>query len=607
MDHEKQSEIKTSTTFKDSSAISVHSSDNNQYPSELSPKSSILDSNDTSPATHSRNRIQRFVDSFKPIQVEDDGIDTSKLTPIEKSNLASSRQPLGRQLKSRHLQMIAIGGSIGTGLFVGSGYALSQGGPGSLLLGYFVVGASLLVVVLNLGELCVQFKNRNFNDFHSRLLDPSIAYTLTIMYSVSWIISYPSELIAAAMTIQFWNDSINPALWVAIIWIVITLINLFNVRIYGESELILSIIKVLAVIGFIILGICIICGVGDQGYIGTKYWHPIVANDFSGSFISFKSLASVFITCAFGFGGIELAALASSEAANPRKSLPKATKGVFWRILIFYVLTAVIIGCLVPYSNSDLLDGEGIAASPFVIAVNSAGINVVPHIMNAVIVIAVVSVGSSSVYGASRTLASLAAQGLIWDFFGYIDRQGRPIVSIILTSLIGLLGFLVVNKNEGEVFTWFFSVCSLASFFIWSFICVAHIRWRWALHAQGRSSDEIIFKSPFGTIGSWIALAVLLFIIAVIIWVGIMPLGEDGPDVVTFWQNCLSLPLLIVIWAAHKTYYKTWNQFWIKLKDIDLDTGRREVDLDLLKQELLEEKEALAQRPIWYRIYRFLC
>lgn len=216
-------------------------------------------------------------------------------------------------------------------------------------------------------------------------------------------------------------------------------------------------------------------------------------------------------------------------------------------------MTSIIIGCLVPYTNQDLLDGEGIAASPFVIAINQGGIKVVPHIMNAVIVVAVISVGNSSVYGCSRTLASLAVQGLLPKSFGYIDRSGRPLVAIIFTSIIGLLGFLVVNDNEGAVFTWFFSVCSLSSFFTWAAINIVHLRWRWALDAQGRSTDEVIFKSPLGTFGSWSGLVVLIFVIVIEILVSITPDGKST-DVVTFWQNCLSLPLMIIMWAVLRLF-----------------------------------------------------
>ncbi|KAI3405824.2 SAM3 [Candida oxycetoniae] len=554
-------------------------------------------------ANRRRSFYQRWIDSFKPINLEDDGVDTSRLTPLEKSILASAKHPLARKLKTRHLNMIAIGGSIGTGLFVSSGYALARGGPAAVLIGYIIVGYAVLTMVYSLGELSVQFPvSGSFNAFFTRFIDPSWGFTLAIMYYLSWAISYPSELIACAMTIQFWTTSINPAVYVAIVWVVILVVNFFGVRGYGEVEFVLSIIKVLAVVGFIILGICITCGVGDQGYIGGKYWHDPGAFNHG-----FKGVCSVFISSAFSFGGVELVALTAAETLQPKISLRRATKQVFWRVTIFYLLTSIVIGCLVPYTNNDLLNGEGIAASPFVIAVNQGGIKVIPHIMNAVIVAAVISVGNSSVYGSSRTLASLAAQGLLPGIFGYIDKEGRPLVAILLSSLLGLLGFLVVNKNEDAVFTWFFSVCSLASFFIWLMVNVTHLRFRYALRRQSRSTNEIIFKSPLGTWGSWTGLFLLLFIICVLIWVSAYPIDVHGSDVVSFWQSCLSLPLLILIWVLHKTYYKTWNQLWIKLEDIDLDTGRREADLDRLKQEIAEEKEKFRAKPFYYKVYHFFC
>ncbi|KAK6456794.1 amino acid permease [Scheffersomyces xylosifermentans] len=549
--------------------------------------------------------FSRFIDSFKPLDLEDDGIDTSNMTAMEKSIIASARHPLARRLKSRHLQMIAIGGSIGTGLFIGSGYSLNNGGPGGLLIGYLLVGYAMLCVIYGLGELSVQFPvSGSFNAYFTRFVDSSWGFTLGLLYACSWLVSFPSELIACSMTIQYWNTSVNPAVWVAVFYVVIVSINFFGVKGYGEAEFVLSMIKVLAVIGFLIVGVCIICGVGTGGYIGGRYWHDPGAFNHG-----FKGVCSVFIGAAFSFGGIELVALAAAETRNPRKSLPRATKQVFWRVTIFYILTAIIIGFLVPFDDERLLDGstsEDITASPFVIAIQNGGINVLPHIMNAVILVAVISVGNSSVYGCSRTLASLAVQGLIPSIFGYIDRAGRPMVAIMFTNLIGLLGFLVASENQDTVFTWFFSICSLSSFFTWIAICFTHLRWRWALAAQGRSLDEVAFISPLGKFGSYSGILILSLIVVGEIWVSIWPIGYPA-DVVQFWENCLSLPLLIAMIIAHKTYHRTWNHLMVKLEDIDLDTGRRDIDVEVLKQEIADEKELFKQKPIYYKVYRFFC
>lgn len=549
--------------------------------------------------------FQRAIDSFKPIDLEEDGIDTLEMTELEKSIYATSRHPLARRLKARHLQMIAIGGSIGTGLFVGSGYALATGGPAGVLLSYVLVGYSLFAVVMALGEMSVQFPiSGSFNAFFSRFVDPAWGFTLGLMYSVSWLISFPSELVACSMTISYWNDSINPAVWIAVFLVGISSINLFGVKGYGEVEFTLSIIKVLAVVGFIIAGICIICGVGDQGYIGTQYWyHPGAFNH------GFKGVCSAFVSAAFSFGGVELVALAASETANPRKALPRATKQVFWRITLFYVTTAVVIGCLVPYTDERLLNGssdEDITSSPFVIAINNGGIKVLPDIMNAVILVAVVSVGAASVYGCSRSLASLAVQGLLPRCIAYIDREGRPLVAILITNAFGLLGFLASLENQGTVFTWLFSVCSLAAFFTWIAICFTHLRFRWALHAQGRSTDEVIFVSPLGIWGSLGGMTVLILIVMGLIWTAIWPIGSLA-DVESFFQSCLSLPLLIVLCLGFKIYKGTLNQWLIPLEEIDLDTGRREVDVEVLKQEIADDRARIASKSFLYRVYRFWC
>lgn len=557
-------------------------------------------------STHEQGTFfSRFIDSFKPINLEEDGIDTSGMTPMEKSIYATARHPLAKRLKSRHLQMIAIGGSIGTGLFVGSGYALNEGGPAGMLISYALVGFSLFCVVMALGEMSVQYPvSGTFNAFFSRFVDPSWGYTLGLLYSLSWLISFPSELVACSLTITYWTDSVNPLVWVAIFWVLIVAINMFGVKGYGEVEFVLSIIKVLAVIGFTIVAICIVCGVGDQGYIGGRYWHNPGAFNYG-----FKGVCSCFISAAFSFGGVELVALAAAETANPRKSLPKATKQVFWRITLFYIVTTIVIGFLVPYNDPRLLSGdsdEDITSSPFVIAINNGGIKVLPHIMNAVILVAVVSVGNSSVYGCSRSLASLAVQGLLPKCVGYIDRSGRPLVAIMITNIFGLLGFLASSSNQDTVFTWFFSVCSLAAFFTWGAICYTHLRYRWALTAQGRSTDEILFVSPLGVWGSWAGLIILVLIVIGEVWVSIFPIGE-GADVVTFWQDCLSLPLAIVLWLEYKIRTRTLSTWMIKLTDVDLDTGMREMSVEILKQEAAEERAYVRSQPFYYRVYRFWC
>lgn len=547
---------------------------------------------------------KRFIDTFKRVDLDDQGFDTSMLTEMEKAAVASANHPLARRLKNRHIQMLAIGGSIGTGLFIGNGYALSFG-PGSLLIGYTFVGVGMILMMNGLAEIACSFPvSGAFISYFSRFLEPSLGFTISLLYILSWLISFPSELIACSITISYWNSSVNPAVWVAIFYVLIVCINLFGVIGFGEVEFWLCFIKVLAVIGFIILGICIICGAGDKGYIGGRYWtNP-------GSFnYGFKGICNTFISAAFSFGGLELACLAAAETKNVRKAIPKSVKQVVWRVFIFYFLTSIIVGCLVPYDDERLLSGsssEDISASPFVIAINNGGIKVLPDIMNAIILVAVLSVGNSSVYAASRSIAASAVQGYLPRYFGYIDRHGRPLIGILVTSLFGLLGFLVSSENQDVVFTWLFAVCSLSAFFTWFCTCFAHVRFRWALYEQGRSTDELTYVSPTGLYGSYLGMLIFFLIIAAEIYISASPAGYPS-SAEGFFQYCLSLPILIVLYVCHKTYKRTWSRMLIRLQEIDLDTGRREEDLEALKQEIAEERAELAKRPWIYRVYHFWC
>src|SRR5579862_5575172 len=255
---------------------------------------------------------------------------------------------LNRKLQGRHMQMIAIGGSIGTGLFIGSGSALATGGPLALLLDFGIVGVMLFCVVHALGELAVLFPIAgSFSVYSTRFIDPAWGFSMGWNYAMQWLVVLPLELTAAGITISYWNSNINVGVFITIFLVALTFINLAGVRGYGEAEFVFSIIKVIAVIGFIILGIVINCGGAPQGgYLGATFWHnPGALSN------GFKGICSVFVTAAFAFAGTELVGLAAAECKNPRKTLPRATKQVFWRITLFYMISLFLVGILVPYDN----------------------------------------------------------------------------------------------------------------------------------------------------------------------------------------------------------------------------------------------------------------
>ncbi|KAK5990775.1 General amino-acid permease GAP2 [Cladobotryum mycophilum] len=523
---------------------------------------------------------------------------------LQLATLANANSGLSRKLKGRHLQMIAIGGSIGTGLFVASGKALSAGGPASLLLAFSIVGAMLYCTCQALGELAVIFPLAgSFSSWATRFLDPSWGFAMGWNYALQWLTILPLEIIAASLTISYWDHSLTRAIFVTIFLLTILTINMFGVKGYGEAEFTFSLIKVIAVIGFILLGIVLNCGgTPDRGYIGGEYWHTPGAFNHG-----FKGLCSVFVTAAFSFTGTELIGLAAAETANPRKSLPTAIKQVFWRITLFYVVALTLVGLLVPYNDPRLIghSNADVKASPFVIAIEEAGIQVLPSVMNAVILIAVLSVGNSAVFGSSRTLAALANLKQAPEILGYVDKRGRPLVAILFATAIGLLAYLADLKSQNSVLEWLLAISGLSSIFTWGSICLCHIRFRRAWAARGHKTTDLPFQSQLGVTGSYIGLVMNIGVLIAQFWVGAFPVGWESntvtKNVQNFFLKWMGAPIIAVFYLVHKLYYQT---AYVKIRDMDVDTGRRDFNVPIL---VAQEKEEWETWPKWKRFYKFMC
>jgi len=510
----------------------------------------------------------------------------------EEVGIVNKADPLARDLQGRHMQMIAIGGAIGAGLFVGSGSALHAGGPASLVICYLIVGCMLLFTCQALAEMAVLYPvNGAFFTYVVRFIDPSWGFAIGWDYALSWLTILPFELIAASITISFWNDTINVGVWIAVFLVVLSVIQIFGVRGYGEVEFILSIIKIAACIGFIILGVVIDCGgVGSQGYIGARYWYE------PGAFRNgFNGFAGVFVIAAFAFGGTELVGLAAAESANPAKAIPQATKQVFWRIAFFYVVNLFILGLIVPSDDTRLLGSSGAntKASPFVLAIQDAGIQVLPSIMNAVITIAVISVANSCTFGSTRTIQALAERGMAPKLMAYVDKAGRPLPCIILQILFGLLAFIAESGKSSDIFGWLLALSGLSYFFIWGSICIAHIRFRSAWKAQGYTLDQIPYKPALGVIGSWIGLTLNILALMATFYSALYPSPNATPDPQYFFQQYLAAPVVLALYVGWKIYSREWRVF-VPLHEIDLKTGARMRVLD----DKPQKKRTWANLPI---------
>ncbi|KAJ5522811.1 Arginine permease CAN1 [Penicillium frequentans] len=497
----------------------------------------------------------------------------------ENNSLAGQRQgpALKRKLKSRHLQMIAIGGTIGTGLFISSGEALAHAGPVGALIAYIFIGSIVFSVMTSLGEVATYLPvSGAFTSYATRLIDPSLGFAMGWIYWFSWAITYALELTATGLIIQYWDPTINTAIFIAVFWVVITILNLLPVNFYGEIEFWLSIAKVLTVIGFIIFGICIDAGAGDQGYLGFHNWiHPGPFVDYlvtPGPTAKFVGFWAVLIQAGFSCQGTELVGLAAGETENPRQTVPKAIRATFFRILLFYVFSVFFMGLLVPSDNEDLLSSSSNAsASPFVIAAKLAGVEVLPSLINAVLLTVVLSAANSNVYSGSRMLVGLANDGYAPSLFAKTTKGGVPYFGVVLTALFGLLGFMNISTSGTTVFNWLLNISTVAGFILWASLNACHIAFMRALKARNISRDFLPYKAPFQP---FLAYYGLLFNILILLTQGFTA-WIPSFDVESFFVAYVSLILFAVLWIGHKLVFR---DSFVSPLQADLDTGRAEIE-----------------------------
>ena len=386
-------------------------------------------------------------------------------------------------------------------------------------------------------------------------------------------------------------------MWITIFWAFIIFVNVFGTLGYAEEEFWASSFKLIATIIFMIVAIVLICGGGPSSGIYDEYWGARLWYNPGAFQHGFRGFCGVFVTAAFSFSGTELVGLAAAEAANPSKALPSAIKQVFWRITLFYILGLTFVGLLVSSTDERLLNAANPYAdgvSPFVLGPLDAGLIGYDSFMNVVILVSVISIGVSCVYGGSRTLTALAQQGYAPRIFAYIDRSGRPLWSVVLCLAFGGLAYITLASSGGEVFNWLLALSGLAALFTWGSICFAHIRFRQAWKKQGRTLDEIPFKALFGVTGSWIGLFLVFIALIAQFFVAVAPPGGGVNDAKGFFQAYLALPVVILFWVGG---YLWKREGWLRLDQIDLDTGRREHDWD----EINAYRAKFATYPAWKR------
>ncbi|RPD78096.1 amino acid permease [Lentinus tigrinus ALCF2SS1-7] len=491
-------------------------------------------------------------------------------------------------MKNRHIAMIRYGafsGVIGTGLFLGTATALETGGPVGMLLAYIVVGSLCYAVMISLGEMAAFLPIPGGHlTFAGRFFDPALSFTLGWLYWYNWTIILPAELSAASVVISYWNKTINSAAWIAMCLAVVLIINAFGAGAYGEAEFIFASIKVITITGLLILGLVLDLGGGPKhDRIGFRYWKnpgPFVQLDNIGGVKGrFLGWSAVMSQAAFSFIGTEVVAIAGAEVKNPRRNIPKAIRNVYIRLLLFYIGGVIMIGLLVPSNDPRLNIADGTAAaSPFVIAIDNAGIKVLPSIINAAILTSAWSAANSDLYSSSRALYGLALNGKAPSIFLKLTPHGLPWVSVATCSCFAFLAFMGVSSGSGKVFGWFANMTAVAGLSSWFGIAITYIRFYRGLKAQGIDRKTLPYKSPLQPFAGWYA-AIGCFVVALFSGWSVFLKGHWRAD--TFITNYLPMMLFPVLYVGAKL----WTRVpLIKYAEMDFKSGLQEV-LDASTEE----------------------
>ncbi|QLG71657.1 hypothetical protein HG535_0G05660 [Zygotorulaspora mrakii] len=532
------------------------------------------------------------------------------ITPIQESEVGSfcdeslsfqttSKEPSSlenriahRKLLPRQVSMIGIGGAIGTALFVSIGTKIIQGGPASLLIAFCLWS----VVFIGLSQsMCVMVTylpvTGSFVHFTERFVDRSCGFAVGWTYFVCQAANVCFEITAVCLVVEFWTDKIPKAALISIMIIVFGILNLYSVFFFGEGEFYLSIGKVILAIGLILFTVVVMSGGNpEHRVLGFKNWNnpgafaEYISTGASGRFNGFMSCL---VFALYVFWGVDYLGNAASEAMNPRKVIPSSFKKVFGRLIIFYIGGAICVGILIPYNDPDMIraiseGAVGAGASPYVSAMKTMGIRVLPHIVNVLILTSIISAGNSSLYSASRVLHRLALEGQAPKCFKKLTKRGVPIYCCIAVLVICGLAYLSVSNNTNVVLTWFLNVETAAMAIVYIFICVSYLQFRRGCIAQGVDLKTLPYYSRWLPYLTWHSLFWLTLMLLVS---GYTVFLKGGWDTQSFVFSYFMIPFFIVFFIAHKLYLRT---SFIKPSQMDLVSGLK---------ELAEEDEYWRENP----------
>jgi amino acid transporter, AAT family len=410
--------------------------------------------------------------------------------------MENNHQDLKKGLLPRHVQFIALAGMIGTGIFKGSSDTLNIAGP-SVVFAYLFGGLLLFIVMAALGEMAIAFPNNNVQLLLNKAFGFQISFITGWLYWINWTIVTVVELLAAGSFLQYWFPTVPLWLFSLFCGIVIVGINLFQVKYYGELEFWFAGIKILALVAFIVLGALIIFGI-----FPSNIDDPLSNYTAHGGFFpnGINGIFSAFLVVVFSYGGAELIGVAVTETKDSERALPSIIKSTVWRVIIFYIFPILIICGIMPWNQ---VSGED---SPFVQVFSLTGLPGAAHVMNFVLLTAVLSAANSGIYATSRTLFSMAKSGVAPKVLMKTSKTGIPLMGIMITSICILIGVFLAYMTPDQVISYLMTIPGFTIMLIWIGICAAQLK----LRAQYKVKPAFQVKwYPFTTIFAILSISII--------------------------------------------------------------------------------------------------
>ncbi|AXG81869.1 amino acid permease [Streptomyces paludis] len=431
---------------------------------------------------------------------------THRTAPGEGSGDGPPQPGLRRSMNSRHLVMIAMGGVIGSGLFLSSGYTISQAGPLGAVLAYLVGAFVVYLVMACLGELAVAYPvSGAFHIYASRNIGPATGFATAWLYWLTWAVALGSEFTACGLLMQRWFPSVSVWVWCVVFAAVVFGVNAVSARFFGETEFWFSLVKVIAVVALIVLGGAALAGfhpMADGGH------HPFLLENFDtpgGLFPhGFSGVMITVLAAFYAFSGSELIGVAAGETADPATAIPKALRVTVIRLLIFFVGAIGVIAATIPY------DKVGLDESPFVTVFSSIGVPYAADVMNFVIITALLSAGNSGLYSCARMLFSLSEEGQAPKRLRKVTTRGIPLTALAVSMLGGAASLVSSVAAPQTVYLVLVSIAGFAAVGVWMSIAASQFFHRRRFLRDGGDLGSLAYRTPFYPVVPVLAFALCL-------------------------------------------------------------------------------------------------